>query len=148
MEAARVNKIQSARRRRAAIACTQCHTRKVRCNVDATGPPCAHCLIDEVPCILHTSSRGKYDRSRRTAISSRDERAPENACAAIRDPSVQPHPHMSEEAQRNLSPASPDSLTSIDDLESNVNAYRDAVVLPSGPEAREAFYVGKYIADS
>jgi hypothetical protein len=52
------------KKRRAAIACTSCHGRKVRCNVVLVGQPCSNCQQDQALCALHVSARGKHKRRR------------------------------------------------------------------------------------
>ncbi|KAL4910151.1 hypothetical protein BDW74DRAFT_173617 [Aspergillus multicolor] len=49
----------SARSRRAARACTRCHSRKVRCDGSITGFPCTNCRLDARPCTLHSGKRDK-----------------------------------------------------------------------------------------
>ncbi|KAL2850619.1 fungal-specific transcription factor domain-containing protein [Aspergillus pseudoustus] len=49
----------STRSRRAARACTRCHSRKVRCDGSITGFPCTNCRLDGRPCTLHSGKRDK-----------------------------------------------------------------------------------------
>ncbi|OLN81301.1 Cutinase transcription factor 1 beta 3 [Colletotrichum chlorophyti] len=45
--------------KRAAVACKACNLRKVRCTVTLSGPPCANCSVDGIPCeILSLACRG------------------------------------------------------------------------------------------
>ncbi|KIW79473.1 hypothetical protein Z517_06085 [Fonsecaea pedrosoi CBS 271.37] len=39
-------------RKRARIACSSCHSRKVRCNIVQHGPPCWNCRQDGSKCIV------------------------------------------------------------------------------------------------
>ncbi|XEU94892.1 hypothetical protein FSHL1_000176 [Fusarium sambucinum] len=43
--------------RRAHVACKACKARKVRCTVTLSGPPCANCTVDNVPCEIQTRKR-------------------------------------------------------------------------------------------
>lgn len=50
--------------KRARKACLTCRRRKIRCNVDAQGPPCSNCLTDGLAgCRTTESLRGKKPRS-------------------------------------------------------------------------------------
>jgi len=46
------------RRQRAANACTECHHRKVRCDVSRSGLPCTNCKTDSKVCTIKESRRG------------------------------------------------------------------------------------------
>ena len=46
-------------KRRASQACQGCRTRKVRCDVAKHGPPCIHCRLDEIECVVGESRRKK-----------------------------------------------------------------------------------------
>lgn len=50
-------------RKRATLACQNCHGRKVRCNVTQSGPPCVNCLSDGIECEIVARGRGR-DRGR------------------------------------------------------------------------------------
>jgi Fungal Zn(2)-Cys(6) binuclear cluster domain len=50
-------------KRRAAKACQTCRSRKVRCDVVESGPPCNNCRLDQVPCIVSDSRRKRKPRS-------------------------------------------------------------------------------------
>jgi hypothetical protein len=50
------------RRQRAANACTQCHLRKVRCDVSRFGLPCTNCRADSKVCTIKESRRGVRNR--------------------------------------------------------------------------------------
>lgn len=52
-------------KRRAPVACTACHARKVRCNVVSSGRPCFNCQQDQSVCVLHVSARGRHKRPRK-----------------------------------------------------------------------------------
>jgi hypothetical protein len=51
------------RRQRAANACTQCHLRKVRCDVSRFGSPCTNCRADSKVCTIKKSRRGVINRT-------------------------------------------------------------------------------------
>lgn len=44
-------------KRRAARACSSCRSRKVRCNVVESGPPCTNCRLDSVKCVTVRNRR-------------------------------------------------------------------------------------------
>lgn len=44
-------------KKRAPKACQSCRSRKVRCNVSESGPPCINCRLDEVECTITESKR-------------------------------------------------------------------------------------------
>lgn len=46
-------------RQRSAVACTWCHSRRVKCNAAAKGRPCTNCENANRPCTLIESKRGK-----------------------------------------------------------------------------------------
>ncbi|KIX98994.1 uncharacterized protein Z520_05455 [Fonsecaea multimorphosa CBS 102226] len=46
-------------RQRSAVACTWCHSRRVKCNAAAKGTPCSNCEAAGRSCILIESKRGK-----------------------------------------------------------------------------------------
>ena len=50
-------------KRRAAKACQTCRSRKVRCDVVESGPPCNNCRLDQVPCIVSDSRRKRKPRT-------------------------------------------------------------------------------------
>ncbi|KAL1894052.1 hypothetical protein Sste5346_006194 [Sporothrix stenoceras] len=52
-------------RKRSVLACQLCHSRKVRCNVTQSGPPCANCAQDGVRC--ETVDKGRQRRRFRLA---------------------------------------------------------------------------------
>ena len=56
------------RRKRSVLACRLCHSRKVRCNVTQTGPPCINCMEDGVECEVVAKGRG---RSRHRSVDPR-----------------------------------------------------------------------------
>ena len=39
-------------RRRAPVACHNCHLRKIRCDVAVSGFPCSHCNLDNEECAI------------------------------------------------------------------------------------------------
>ncbi|KAJ4249795.1 hypothetical protein NW762_012137 [Fusarium torreyae] len=43
--------------KRAHVACKACKARKVRCTVTLSGPPCANCAVDNVPCEIQNRKR-------------------------------------------------------------------------------------------
>lgn len=45
------------RRRRAGIACTRCHHRKVRCDLARGGSPCTNCRLDSATCTNFSSGK-------------------------------------------------------------------------------------------
>jgi hypothetical protein len=45
--------------KRAGRACLSCRSRKIRCNVEDSGPPCSNCLTDDIDCVTAKSKRGK-----------------------------------------------------------------------------------------
>jgi hypothetical protein len=47
-------------KRRAGRACALCRSRKVRCDVVRSGPPCTNCQLDSLECIVPRSKRHKY----------------------------------------------------------------------------------------
>lgn len=49
-----------AKRKRSAIACVSCHSRKVRCNAAHQGIPCSNCLEDGVKCEIYRRSPQMY----------------------------------------------------------------------------------------
>ncbi|KAF2180284.1 hypothetical protein K469DRAFT_673123 [Zopfia rhizophila CBS 207.26] len=51
-------------RRRAAVACTHCNSRRLKCDVTISGPPCSRCrLLDgTTECVIYQSRRGKYQQ--------------------------------------------------------------------------------------
>lgn len=46
-------------KRRSPRACLVCRNRKVRCDAVQSGVPCNNCRLDNVPCVLSTSTRRK-----------------------------------------------------------------------------------------
>ncbi|EXJ73930.1 uncharacterized protein A1O5_02224 [Cladophialophora psammophila CBS 110553] len=46
-------------RQRSAVACTWCHSRRVKCNAAAKGTPCSNCEVAGRSCMLIESKRGK-----------------------------------------------------------------------------------------
>ncbi|KAG7111228.1 hypothetical protein HYQ44_009423 [Verticillium longisporum] len=50
-----ISKIRASKR--AAVACTACSLRKVRCTVALSGPPCANCAVDYTPCEISRRKR-------------------------------------------------------------------------------------------
>ncbi|KIX01614.1 uncharacterized protein Z518_09340 [Rhinocladiella mackenziei CBS 650.93] len=46
-------------RQRSAVACTWCHSRRVKCNAAAKGTPCSNCEAGNRHCMLIESKRGK-----------------------------------------------------------------------------------------
>ncbi|OCT48972.1 cutinase transcription factor 1 alpha [Cladophialophora carrionii] len=46
-------------RQRSAVACTWCHSRRVKCNAAAKGTPCSNCEVARRNCLLIESKRGK-----------------------------------------------------------------------------------------
>lgn len=49
-------------KRRAAKACQTCRSRKVRCDVVESGPPCNNCRLDQIQCIVSDSRRKRRPR--------------------------------------------------------------------------------------
>ncbi|KFY82521.1 hypothetical protein V500_10486 [Pseudogymnoascus sp. VKM F-4518 (FW-2643)] len=49
-------------KRRAARACSSCRSRKVRCNVVESGPPCTNCRLDSVKCVTVRNRRHRVSR--------------------------------------------------------------------------------------
>ncbi|KFY99790.1 hypothetical protein V498_00515 [Pseudogymnoascus sp. VKM F-4517 (FW-2822)] len=49
-------------KRRAARACSSCRSRKVRCNVVESGPPCTNCRLDSVKCVIERNRRHRVSR--------------------------------------------------------------------------------------
>ncbi|RFU29314.1 hypothetical protein B7463_g7050, partial [Scytalidium lignicola] len=47
---------------RAPIACQTCRSRKVRCNIAFSGPPCMNCKLDDIECIVAQCRRGRRFR--------------------------------------------------------------------------------------
>ncbi|EXL67191.1 hypothetical protein FOPG_16668 [Fusarium oxysporum f. sp. conglutinans race 2 54008] len=43
--------------KRAHVACKACNSRKVRCTITLSGPPCANCAVDNIPCEMKTRKR-------------------------------------------------------------------------------------------
>jgi hypothetical protein len=54
--------IPNSRRKRVENSCDCCHRRKVRCDVNAHGPPCTNCRLDSRQCIMRVPLK-RYDRS-------------------------------------------------------------------------------------
>jgi Fungal Zn(2)-Cys(6) binuclear cluster domain len=50
-------------KRRAAKACQTCRSRKVRCDVVESGPPCNNCRLDQIQCVVSDSRRKRKPRS-------------------------------------------------------------------------------------
>ncbi len=46
-------------KKRASIACQNCRSRKVRCNITQTGPPCVNCKLDRMECAAAPCRRGQ-----------------------------------------------------------------------------------------
>lgn len=46
-------------KRRAAVACSSCRNRKVRCDVTSRGTTCTNCRLDNIRCVLKHSNRGR-----------------------------------------------------------------------------------------
>jgi hypothetical protein len=44
--------VPAGRRKRVENSCECCHRRKVRCDVNAHGPPCTNCKLDTRQCVL------------------------------------------------------------------------------------------------
>lgn len=49
--------VQGGGKRRSAVACQRCQTRKVRCSVTTTGHPCANCRLDGTQCEVFPRKR-------------------------------------------------------------------------------------------
>ncbi|KAE8441636.1 hypothetical protein EG329_004603 [Mollisiaceae sp. DMI_Dod_QoI] len=49
-------------KKRASIACQNCRSRKVRCNITQTGPPCVNCKLDRMECAAAPCRRGQRRR--------------------------------------------------------------------------------------
>ncbi|RDW90444.1 putative Zn(II)2Cys6 transcription factor [Aspergillus mulundensis] len=64
------------RSRRAARACTRCHSRKVRCDGSITGFPCTNCRLDARPCTLHSGKRDKEKQLFRAIAKEREHAYP------------------------------------------------------------------------
>src|ERR1700712_2278296 len=111
---------QPQKKQRAAIACTACHARKVRCNVVLVGQPCSNCQQDQEVCELHVSARGKHKR-RRVIRASGDVASSSPSNAILTSPSKTSSSAPSD-------PTQPD-LSTQDEYESlaNVYTYRNIV---------------------
>ncbi|KAH7000785.1 fungal-specific transcription factor domain-containing protein [Ilyonectria destructans] len=55
-------------RKRAAVACLACRTRKVRCDVALRGSPCTHCFLDSVSCGVKSRAKRQINKSARTQV--------------------------------------------------------------------------------
>ncbi|KAJ0422750.1 fungal-specific transcription factor domain-containing protein [Aspergillus carlsbadensis] len=66
----------STRSRRAARACTRCHSRKVRCDGSITGFPCTNCRLDGRSCTLHSGKRDKEKQMVRSIAKDRERTYP------------------------------------------------------------------------
>ncbi|ETI19562.1 hypothetical protein G647_09396 [Cladophialophora carrionii CBS 160.54] len=132
------------KRRRAAIACTSCHARKVRCNVVLVGQPCSNCQQDQALCLLHVSARGKHKRRR---VNREEEEACHGSPVLSGTTAAAQHPLATstdvQGCDESLS-LDPD-LSSQDEYESqaNVEAYRKIVDGTDTKGARVPIYVGE-----
>lgn len=62
-----------ASRPRARIACSDCHRRKVRCNVSMCGQPCTNCRLDGFECITRPKNpRGSRSSADTTHVADTD----------------------------------------------------------------------------
>lgn len=140
------------RRKRAPVACTECHARKIRCSVASSGQPCFNCRQDDTECILHISARGK----RRGPRSSKQigERGPDAALPTPRSSGSTVPESSSNTSNMEPTLAPPDNewlMTPSDDprleeeeLEPNVAGYSEIVETSRGGRGAEThIYVGK-----
>jgi hypothetical protein len=63
-------------KRRAAKACQTCRSRKVRCDVVDSGPPCNNCRLDQIQCVVSDSRRKRKPR-----CNGEDEQSPVSSIA-------------------------------------------------------------------
>ncbi|OAG45470.1 hypothetical protein AYO21_00104 [Fonsecaea monophora] len=134
------------KKRRAPIACTACHARKVRCNVVLVGQPCSNCQQDQTQCALHVSARGKHKRRRLNKNSHLHTVTPPSLSSSgpTADAQTQP-PATTDFADSNPSVTPPSQPPSRDEYESqaNVEAYRNIVDAVETNGAKVPLYVGE-----
>lgn len=65
-------------KRRAAKACQTCRSRKVRCDVVDSGPPCNNCRLDQIQCVVSDSRRKRKPRCNEV-----DEQSPASSAAEV-----------------------------------------------------------------
>ncbi|OAP55050.1 hypothetical protein AYL99_10750 [Fonsecaea erecta] len=134
------------KKRRAPIACTACHARKVRCNVVLVGQPCSNCQQDQTECALHVSARGKHKR--RKLKSNTHVRAVTPASLSSAGPSadaLNPPTATTDLTDSNRPICLPSEPPSRDEYESkaNVEAYRNIVDAVQTSGAKVPLYVGE-----
>ncbi|KAH7121496.1 fungal-specific transcription factor domain-containing protein, partial [Dactylonectria macrodidyma] len=80
-------------RKRAAVACLACRTRKVRCDVALRGSPCTHCFLDSVSCGVKTrAKRQMYCQTNCVCVrSNKSARTRVLTLPGKRDPALQSH---------------------------------------------------------
>ena len=54
--------------KRASAACVRCRSRKVRCNLNATGNPCHNCRLDQAQCVVVVSKRSREYRAEKARL--------------------------------------------------------------------------------
>lgn len=151
--------IRPLKKRRAAIACTACHGRKVRCNVVFVGQPCSNCQQDHTVCALHVSARGKHKHRK---VSKGKEDVPLTTEAITGPPEPSSVSSISANSGRTAATLVPSSTSSgaatynksrdtdfsvQDEYEhtANVDAYRNIVDCADKNELRVPLYVGTYV---
>ncbi|KIW94791.1 uncharacterized protein Z519_04768 [Cladophialophora bantiana CBS 173.52] len=134
------------KKRRAPIACTACHARKVRCNVVLVGQPCSNCQQDQTQCALHVSARGKHKRRKLNKDARGRCSTPTSLSSAgpTSDAQVPPGPSTDLADSNNSSSPAPEP-PSRDEYESraNVEAYRNIVDAVETSGAKVPLYVGE-----
>lgn len=56
-------------KKRASVACQRCRSRKVRCDLKATGAPCHNCRLDQAQCVVVASRRSREYRAEKARLS-------------------------------------------------------------------------------
>ncbi|KAJ9614202.1 hypothetical protein H2200_002338 [Cladophialophora chaetospira] len=149
------------KKRRAAIACTSCHARKVRCNVVLVGQPCSNCQQDQTLCALHVSARGKHKRRKvntsqdstnlQPAASEEPTSLPTNGVQCSLSDYNAIHRSQADNELQRLQPDYNESQRLLSDLslqddyesQANVNTYRKIVDDTDTNEAKVPMYVGE-----
>lgn len=77
--------------KRASVACKACNSRKVRCTVTLSGPPCANCSVDGIPCVVQSRKRRRNSELLLSA-SPCDSKTSDDHGVAASDRALQPRP--------------------------------------------------------
>ncbi|KAK0629368.1 fungal-specific transcription factor domain-containing protein [Bombardia bombarda] len=129
---------QGGKSRRAVVACKACNARKVRCTVALSGPPCANCTVDDIPCeVANRKRRHNSDFIPHTSPTSDEHEGSQRG---------QPQPRLVNELALPIQPPAPtpdaaqDSSAYADTLKGG-NTHGDGVPFYPGDKRGPAFVI-------